>query len=79
MPYIANLACAVKCPELYLPHTTAQSTATQTATPLPITTTQNPLTTPPTVATTKTSPPTSAPTMTTAASPSTTMTPTTMA
>ncbi|XP_043523509.1 uncharacterized protein LOC122535771 isoform X2 [Frieseomelitta varia] len=43
MPYIANLACAVKCPELYLPHTTKPSTAT---TPLPITTTQTPLTAP---------------------------------
>ncbi|CAD1477029.1 unnamed protein product, partial [Heterotrigona itama] len=50
MSYIANLACAVKCPELYLPHkTTEPPTAT---TLLPITIMQNTSTTTTTVATT---------------------------
>ncbi|KAK9295439.1 hypothetical protein QLX08_010239 [Tetragonisca angustula] len=60
MTYIANLACAVKCPELYLPHTTKPSTAT---TPLPITTTPTPLTAT-TVATTTSAPTTTATTST---------------
>jgi hypothetical protein len=28
MPYFANLICAAKCPELYLPHTTLNPTTT---------------------------------------------------
>ncbi|KYQ58837.1 hypothetical protein ALC60_02150 [Trachymyrmex zeteki] len=45
MPYIFNLMCATKCPELYLPHrtTTESTTAKITSTTLADTTTITPL------------------------------------
>ncbi|XP_043579725.1 uncharacterized protein LOC122566482 [Bombus pyrosoma] len=50
--YILNLACAVKCPELYLPHTTSNpsaSTMPSSSTPAkpstPVTTNSMPVTT----------------------------------
>lgn len=33
MPYFTNLVCAVKCPELYLPHHSTSTTTTTTTTP----------------------------------------------
>ncbi|XP_050575169.1 uncharacterized protein LOC126914793 [Bombus affinis] len=35
--YILNLACAVKCPELYLPHTTSKPSSTMTPSSMPAT------------------------------------------